>query len=253
MISLRVMLTCIGVTSPNVSVLRDFLGFARGRVPTDPDTSVTASISLNTAVHDVMNRHFHLNVIRVGYDVIPAADRRDAEEKLDYAVYKARNIYRQHSFGIGRVRHWQINAADADGADTIASEGEAEDLWRAWSVDDDGLDVFVVRDITTTDFIGYSPIGGDCDKGSKDDGTLGGGNNRDFDGLARTFSHEMGHFLGLSHNHGDDCPTGGADRSNLMAQTRCAGSPGPGVRAATVILADQANTIRNHCKMKAAC
>lgn len=259
MTSLRAMLSCIGVTTPNMSVLRDFLGFSRREMPTDPDTGAAAEVSLNAAVRGVRGPHFHANVIRVGYDSIPAAEREDAAEKLDYAVYKARNIYRQRGLGLGRVQHFVIDADDANGFDDIGSESEAGDLWRSWTIDNNGIDVFVVRTISTSDFIGLSPVGGSCTKRSQSDGLLGGGNNRTYDGLARTFAHEIGHFLGLSHNHGggsgcNNCPPSNDGKSNLMAQTRCTTcTGGAGVRNSTLLTAAQGTTIGGHCSVRAGC
>jgi hypothetical protein len=244
--SLRGVLNSIGVTRRDVSVLRHFLGFTQGQMPRDPEPGVTAQVSLNAVVRSLRGRHFHMNVIRVGYDAIPAADRGRAFERLDYAVYKARNVLRARGMGIGRIERYAITAADANGADDIGSQSEAQDLWRGWSVRNDGLDVFVVRTISTSDFIGLSPVGGSCNKNSKNSGLLGGGNNRDFDGLARTFAHEIGHFLGLSHNHGSNCPTTAAARANLMAQTRCTDS----VRDGTVLTAAQGTTINGHCSVR---
>lgn len=259
MTSLRAILRCIGVTKANVSVARDLCGFSRGRVPRDPQAGVTSQVSLNQVVGSIKGRHFHLNVVRVGYDAIPAASRDEAVEKLDYAVYKARKVFRQRSLGIGRVEHRVVSAAQADGADDIGSRDEAQDLWRSWSTDNDGIDAFVVRMISASDFIGLSPVGGDCDKGGKDDGLLAGGNDRTFDGLARTFAHELGHYLGLEHNHGDGsgcsgCPSTDAGKSNLMAQTRCTTCPGgAGVRDSTLLTSGQGSTIRGHCTVRAGC
>jgi hypothetical protein len=258
MVSLRAILACVGVQQANVSVLRDFFGFSRRRLPTDPDADTTARVSLATAIRGVQGRHIHLNVIRVGFDAIPAATRPAAVDRLDYAVYKTRNIFRQRNLGVGRVQHWVITSAEADGADDIGSESEAQDLWRSWSVQNNGLDVFVVRTISAS-FVGYSPIGGSCKKGSKDDGLLGGQIDRAADGVARTFAHEIGHFLGLKHNHGNgtgctNCPSSDAGKSNLMAQTRCTTcSGGAGVRDSTLLTSSQGNTIRGHCSVRKGC
>lgn len=258
MISLKEMLTCVGVPQANVSVLRDFFGFSRGRVPTDPDPNTTARVSMLDAVRGVRGSHVHLNVIRVGFDAIPAATRPQAVDRLDYAVYKTRNIFRQRGLGVGRVEHYVITAAEADGADDLGSQSEAQDLWRDWSVQNNGLDVFVVRTISAS-FVGLSPVGGSCSKGSLNDGLIGGQIDRNADGVARTFAHEIGHFLGLSHNHGSGtgctgCPSSNAGKSNLMAQTRCTTcSGGAGVRDSTLLTSSQGTTMRGHCSVQGGC
>lgn len=249
--SVRDILDCVGVDiSGETSVLFDGFGFIRGRVPTDPDGSVTAEVSLLDHVRGMQGEHVNLNVIRVGFDARPAANQDDDLEKLDYAVYKTRNIYEQVNVGVGRVQHWFITAADADGADDLGSAGEADDLEDDWSVDNDGIDCFVVRNISAS-FVGRSPVGGNCDKGGKDDGLTGGEINRGDDAIARTFAHEVGHFLTLSHNHGDqpDCPDTTAGQNNLMAQTRCALS----TRNSTLLTSGQGSDMRGHCASRDDC
>jgi hypothetical protein len=261
MTSVKSILNCIGVTTTqNRSLAFHLFGFSRGRVPRDPDTSITSQVSLRDQVRALQGRHVHLNVIRVGFDAIPQANRDEAVEKLDYAVYKTRNILRQVNLGVGRVEHFTISAADADGKDDLGSTGEARDLWRSWSVPNDGLDVFVVRNISSTDFVGISPVGGSCRKGSKNDGLIGGTINRGFDAVARTYAHEIGHFLGRRHNHGngrdcDNCPTTASGRANLMAQTRCtsAACGGIGVRDSTLLTGAQGTTMRGHCSVRTGC
>lgn len=262
MISLRSVLQCIGVDRTDVSVLRHVLGFSRGVMPTEPDPNTTATVSLRQVIQGVQGQHVHVNVIRVGWDLIPDSNLDAARDRLDYSVYRARNILRQRSLGVGRVQHWAITSAEADGADDIGSRSEASDLWDSWFVDNDGLDVFVVRTISATDFIGRSPVGGSCSKSGKNSGLLGGGNDHPLgaEGLSRTFTHEIGHFLGLDHNHGardgcDGCPGTMAGRSNLMAQTGCAqvACGGPGVRDAILLTSGQGTTIRAHCSAKGGC
>jgi hypothetical protein len=258
--SVRSILGCLDAApAGSVSLLFHLFGFGRGRVPTDPEPAVTASVSLLQKIRGVQGEHIHLNVIRVGFDGIAAGDLDQAEEKLDYAIYKIHNVYRPASLGIGRVAHWVITTGDADGADDLGSEDEADELSDDWSVDDDGIDVFVVRNISDSDFVGISPVEGDCDKDSKDDGLIGGEIGRDFDPVARTFAHEVCHFLGLSHNHGDgsgctNCPSTNAGKSNLMAQTRCTTcTGGAGVRDSTLLTGGQSNTLRDHCSVQAGC
>ncbi|MEG3878702.1 zinc-dependent metalloprotease family protein [Microcoleus sp. herbarium7] len=261
MASVKAMLDCIGVdTSRSISVLGHFFGFLRRRVPTDPEPSATAAVSLLQQVREVQGQHIHLNVIRVGFDLIADADQDEAVERLDYAIYKTRNIYRQVNLGVGRVEHYFITSAEADNNDDLGDEDEAEELWENWSVDNNGIDVFVVRNISDDDFVGLSPISGRCTKGRKNDGLIGGEINRGFDEVARTFAHEIGHFLGLEHNHdsGEDCencPDTIAGRDNLMAQTRCTNTTcgGNGVRNSTVLTNSQGNTMRDHCSVRDGC
>ena len=65
MASLRALLGCIGVDGGNVSILGDFFGFSRGRIPPDP-TGVDVTVSLKRQFDRLDGDHFHLNIIRVG-------------------------------------------------------------------------------------------------------------------------------------------------------------------------------------------
>ena len=257
--SVKAILDCIGVdTGGTVSVLGRMFGFSRGRVPPDPDTSVTAEVSVLQLVRDLQGPHIHVNVIRVGFDTLSSDDQDEGFEKLDYAIYRIRNIYRPVGLGVGRVEHYFIDAADSNGRDDIGSEDEAEALADEWSVPGTGIDAFVVRNISDDDFVGRSPIGGDCDKGEKDDGLIAGEINRDAESFSRTFAHEIGHFLGLEHNHGggddcENCPSTTTGCNNLMAQTRCANCCGSGVRTAVLLTSGQGSDMRGHCSVRSGC
>jgi len=249
--SVKSVLGCLGIdTSNDVSILFHGFGFIRSRVPTDPVTTVRAEVSLLDHIRSVRGEKYNLNVIRVGFDARPAASFDDDLEKLDYAVYKTRSIYRQVNAGVGRVQHWFIDQADSNGRDDISSDDEAEALRDEWTVPNDGVDAFVVRNISAS-FVGISPVGGACDKDSKDDGLLAGEINRTYDQIARTFAHELGHYFDLPHNHGGspDCPDTTAGQNNLMAQTRCAIS----TRNSTLLTSGQGSTIRSHCLVKDDC
>lgn len=235
MVSLRTLIDCLDVDDDDgqVSVLGHIFGFIRRRVPFDFCAGAPGEVSLLTQVRAVQDPHIHLNVIKVGFDVLP--DTTAALERIDYAIYRAREIYAQVPLGVGRVNHYFITAAEADGADVLDDKQEADDLSDEWSVDNGGIDAFIVRNIAASDFIGISPVGGSCQKPSKRDGMVAGEIAQPFREFARTFSHELGHFLGLSHPHGkDDCPDSGSGLcDNLMAQSPCANTCGSGVCAST--------------------
>lgn len=246
MASVKSILNCIGVdTSATVSILGNLFGFIRQRVPADPCSSAAAQVSLLNQVKSLQGKHVHLNVIRVGIDNFTNAE----VDKIEYAIYKARNIYNTRNLGIGRVEHYNVTSSEAGGKDDIGSADEAEDLTHDWTVPNNGLDVFMVDNISAG-FVGISPVNGPCDKDDKDmNGVIGGEVNRSAAGVARTFAHEIGHYLGLPHNHGDDCPTTASGRANLMAQTRCADS----VCNSVQLTSSQGSTIRSHCSVNSGC
>ena len=249
--SVRSIMNCIGVdTSGRVSLLFNLFGFFRARVPTDPCSSATAQVSLLDHVNSLQGRHVHLNIIRVGIDNFTD----DEIDRIDSAIYRTRDIYRTVNLGVGRIEHYDVLASDANGHDDIGSEAEAEDLTQEWTIPNDGLDVFMVDNISDPDFVGISAVDGPCDKDAAEmNGVIGGEVNRPADGVARTFAHEIGHYLGLEHNHKADCPNTAAECNNLMAQTRCATSCGGGVCQAIVLTATQGNTVRNHCSVQDGC
>ena len=251
MASVKDIMNCIGIdTSEPVSVLFHFFGFFRARVPEDPCSADPGEVSMLDHMNSLQGKHIHLNIIRVGID-----NFTDEEvDKIDSAILTARRIYRGQSLGIGRVEHFDVESGDADGMDDIANEDEAEDLTHAFTVPNNGIDVFMVDNISAG-FVGLSPVGGPCDKDDKDmNGVLGGEVNRSRSRVARTFAHEIGHYLDLPHNHDDgDCPNSTADCNNLMAQTGCADSCGDGICEAMILTDSQGDTIRDHCFVQDGC
>jgi hypothetical protein len=232
-----------GVANP--SVMFHVLGYWRGQAPTDPDTNAPVIVSLAQQFDGLSGRHLHLNMIEVGLDTLSTADQMAADNRVDYAVHRIRQIYRTRQLGLGRIQYFWITASESNGRDDLGSESEADSLSDEWSVNNDAVDMFIVRNISD-DFVGISPVPGDCSKGDKSDGMVGGEVNREAEGFSRTAAHELAHFLNLSHNHGDACPTSDADRDNLMAQTRCARS----VRTSVLLTSSQGTTMRGRCQVR---
>ena len=244
--SLRAFANCIGINGP-FSVLGDFYGFRQRRLPTDP-TGVRVEVSLTEQIQSLRGRHFNLNVIKVGSDQFTTSDHQE----IDYSIFKMRNVYRPVNLGVGRILHWIVSTADANGLDSPTTEGDLEDLTGDWTVPNDGIDLFVPHNMNIPSnggmILGKSAIDGPCDKNGK--GMTGScvglwGDEQ----MARTFAHELGHYLGLSHNHGDSCPTSAAALNNLMAQSRCATS----TRNSTLLTSSQGTNVRDHCSTKAGC
>ena len=103
---------CLGV-SGDFSVMKHVLGFHRATLPPDPDPFRVVTVSMRDHITAIEGRHIHLNVIRVGFDAIAAAEIGEASEKIDWAILRIREIYAQASLGVGRVLHWEIPQADA--------------------------------------------------------------------------------------------------------------------------------------------
>ncbi|MBL7727012.1 MAG: matrixin family metalloprotease [Dinghuibacter sp.] len=242
MATIKNTLNCIGVsTSGSVSVLRDLFGFFQGRVPPD-ETGAAASVSVKQLLSDLKGKHLHLNIIRTGVDIF--SDPQDFD-RIDWSILRIREIYRAQDLTVGRVQHWDVTTADSDGLHNIASADEATELTNNWSVDNDGQDVFLV--VTTPDgdggFVGISNINGPCDKDLDKErtGSIVGLDRSTADKVARTFAHEIGHYLGLSHKNNSP--------DNLMCQTSKANSD----RNSVDLTNSQGTDIRNHCSVTDGC
>jgi hypothetical protein len=237
--SIRQLAGCIGI-SGGFSILSDFLGFWGGKLPSDP-TGAQVQISLVRQGRLLKGRHFNLNVIFIGSDNFTAADH----DQIDYTIFKMRNIYNQVNVGVGRVAYFGVSHADAGGLDAPTTQDQLSDIGHRWAVQGDGLDIAVPVAMNVASnggmILGLSPQPGPCtDKHAK-------GMNGSVVGLfgkeqtARSFSHEIGHNLGLGHEN--------SSPSNLMAQSSVASS----IRDSVVLTAAQGNTIIGHCLMKQGC
>jgi hypothetical protein len=238
MTSLRALADCIGIDE-NFSVLRDFLGFARGQLPPDP-TGADVVVSLKRQFSRLDGDHFHLNVIAVGSDQFTDNDYIE----IDYSIFKMRNIYHTVSLGVGRIQHWIVTTDDADGLDTPTSEDDLEQLTQDWTVSNEGIDLFIPHNMSVPSnggiLLGLSPVDGPCDKDAK-------GMNGATCGLwgseqtARTFAHELGHYLGLSHRNNQP--------DNLMCQSSQANS----TRNSVLLTSGQGGTVDDHCSVDEGC
>ena len=234
--TIRTLANCIGV-SEDISVLRHFIGFIRGVIPGDP-TGVATEISLLEQARLMQRDHFHVNVIRVGSDQFEDPDH----EEIDYSIYRLRNIYGAENVGVGRVEHYRVLTADADGLDAPNGKSEVEEITERWFVANDGIDIFIPFDMSNAGRLGRSVTGGPCeDKENK------GGMDASVAGIwgkeqtSRTFAHELGHYLGLDHEN--DRP------ENLMAQSGEASS----IRDSVELRNSQVSEIRDHCLMDGGC
>src|SRR5262249_1170742 len=139
-------------------------------------------------------------------------------DELDLSVITLRDIYAKEGVGVGRVLHFGVLTSDAGGLDTPTRRADLRQMTQNWTVDNDGIDVFIPHNFSVGLLLGLSAIGGTCD--NKDKATGLSGSTVGLWGTAcgprnaqtgRTLAHELGHYLGLFHKNGQ--PT------NLMCQT----------------------------------
>ncbi len=181
--SVRNILACLGKPAGG-SVLRDIFGYY----------VVPKELSLKRQLELMNGKHFHVNVIRVA----PEDFDSDSTHQICYSLQVTREIYSNVGLGIGRILWWDISREQAGSHAIIDSEGEAEDLTDDWTIQNNGLDLFVVQKINGAD--GWSAVCGDCDKDGKGmTGSVVELYPGDDDYAANGFAHEIGHYLGLDH------------------------------------------------------
>lgn len=242
--SLRQIAGCIGLSN-GFSVLRDFYGFWQGVIPTV--AGGTATVSLTQQCTLLKGTHIHIDVIQVG--TIDADD----DATIDAAVHVCRTVCATVPLGVGRVNRFVISQAAANGMDVIDSASEKNSLLGAWNAPGPGIDVFMVRDITYDSLVGsagYIPAACGDRPASDQDGVIVDV-NRPAAAVARTFTHEVGHFLGLSHTCGDASGTppcaAPCQTNNLMTQSGCA------VGNALQLTSTQGDKMRCHFMVQPGC
>jgi len=218
--SLSTIASCIGVTG-TFSVSRDFFGFIRG-APSD--------VSVLTQVRRLQGRHVHMNFIRVGSDQFTNTDLAE----MDSALQFTRDNWAQVSLGVGRIQHFVISTAQADGAENIGNDDEAEELTNDWTVPNSALDIFWVLTYTGST-IGLSRVDGPCDKDAKGmDGSVVA-----IEGVVTTtgfvLAHEAAHYAALSHS---------SSSNNLMFKN---------VPNGGALTSSQGSDMRDHCFTKPGC
>jgi hypothetical protein len=218
--SVRSIASCIGVTG-TFSVARDFFGFLRGP-PSD--------VSVLTQVRRLQGRHVHMNFIRVGSDQFTNNDFAE----MDAALQFTRDNYAQVNLGVGRIEHFVISTAEADGAENINNDDEAEELTNDWTVPNSALDIFWVLTYSGST-IGLSRVDGPCNKNAKGmDGSVVAIED-DVNTTGFVLAHEAGHYLALSHS---------SSSTNLMFGTVPNGGN---------LTNSQGSDMRDHCFTKSGC
>jgi hypothetical protein len=142
---------------------------------------------------------YNANIVRVG--PFQAGDRAGLAQAADHGS----SIYRQIDLTANRVENNWMMTGDTAPWEVIDS-GEADDLFQHASVNNDGVDLFIIRDYTGGTGASFEP--GDCSKGGNHDGVVmdrryDGSGNLYWRGMGQTMAHEFGHYFGLPHTAKD--------------------------------------------------
>jgi len=142
---------------------------------------------------------YNANIIRVG--PFQAGDRAG----LAQAANHGSAIYQQVNLTANRIENNWMMTGDTAPWEVIDS-GEADDLFGHASVNNDGVDLFIIRDYTGGTGASFTP--GDCSKGGTHDGVVmdrryDGSGNLYWRGMGQTMAHEFGHYFDLSHTAED--------------------------------------------------
>ena len=239
--------------SSNISITRDFFGYLSPPI---------GSHSLLRQVQLLRGKHIHLNIILV-------ATPTSKFPEVVSAIKRARDIYAQVNFGIGRILYYNIGRDKSKGRENLNNDSEAKALTHEWSVRDppNGIDVFFVLSRGGTGTLGLSSRPGPCDKDDACimDGTviLLGDPTGIQTGLA--LAHELGHFLGLPHALDLARCVGLIDEASgwidLSKERKCWDLQLPDYKARlmfpststgvnTTMTADEANTMQGHCSTR---
>jgi hypothetical protein len=188
MASLRHVAQCIGVGG-DFSLLHHFFGMRS--VP------LATQVSLLQQIKHVQGSHFNFNVILVGHDALTPSELDD----VNRAVFDTRKIYSKAGVGVGRVEWFEIPVSMAHGHGDIGSDDEAVELTNSWTVHNNGLDVFVIRDGWQEDDNQRSGLSDQYASCDKDAGKSMSGSVVSVSGIMSgvTMAHELGHDLGLFH------------------------------------------------------
>lgn len=277
MTSVKSVLNSIAIgTAGEISLLEKMFGFSQKRVPSDPcTTDNTAEVSLLDQVRSLRGKHIHLNVIRVGSDRFHYTEL----DKIDYSIYKTRNIFEAQNLGVGRVEHHDVPYDEADGKDVLgnpndseAFKAEAMELIDSMYIPNDGIDVFMVVTLFGSSGVGFfhkhqsegqSPddvneddLGGagPDNKNEKDakSGCIGGDCDPSTAAVARTFAHEIGHYLGLKRLNDKEVAPVGYQINNLMVKSVW-GSVGVTSCGSVQLVNWQGEIIRKHAIVRNGC
>jgi hypothetical protein len=182
---------CLDKTG-TLRVRRDLFGYPWG--PIDRDLRVRRHIER------IRDTSINLCVFFVGHEPGFGGSFTEAQAiSTQHAIDLMREIYAQADIGVRRI-FWRYIDEDDVGTYLSVNAAQATDLTNDYSGPNDGIDLFMVQNVS--DAGGWSNSSGPCDKdASGRTGAVCEVNTGSDDFLGVLVAHEVGHYLGLVHTN----------------------------------------------------
>lgn len=205
--------------SGTLRVYRDLFGYPWGRINRD--------LLIRRHIENIRATSINLCVFFVGHEPGFAGTFTQAQAiSTQHAIDLMREIYEQADLGVRRIFWRYIHDADALPYLSV-NAGGATNLTQAYSGPNDGIDLFMVQNIS--DAGGWSNSNGPCDK--DDSGRTGAvvdvNTTTSNDFLGVLVAHEVGHYLTLTHTNSatnlmgvDNVPPGGDGIAEITLNSR---------------------------------
>lgn len=201
-------------------VYRDLFGYPWGRIDRD--------LRIRRHIENIRATSINLCVFFVGHEPGFAGTFTEAQAiRTQHAIDVMREIYEQADLGVRRIFWRYIHDDDALPYLSV-NAGGATALTQAYSGPNDGIDLFMVQNIS--DAGGWSNSNGLCNK--NDSGRTGAVVRVNFsvgddDYFGVLVAHEVGHYLTLEHTNSatnlmgvDNVPPGGDGIAEITPNSR---------------------------------
>jgi len=200
-------------------------------------------LSVKRHLKRIKGTAFNLSIFLVGHETDFSGEFTvENTLRMQAAVDVMREIYAQVDLGVRKLYWLRIPSDQADGHEVV-DFWEATDLTWDFSGNNDGIDVFIVTEIT--DAGGWSTVNGPCDKNAlfvKTGAVMELGSSDQFTGVL--MAHEVGHYLGLEH---------GDDIANVMGEDPDNDGVGEINSGSTGLTSDQGDIMKSHCSIRSSC
>lgn len=225
---------CLSKTG-TLRVRRDLFGYPWGGIDRD--------LRIRRHIERIRGEAINLCVFFVGHEPGFAGTFTQAQAiSTQHAIDLMREIYEQADLGVRKIFWRYIDDDDAASFLAVNASG-ATDLTEAYSGPNNGIDLFMVQNVT--DAGGWSNSNGPCDKDDKGrTGAVVQVTTTPDDFLGILVAHEVGHYLGLVHTN---------SATNLMGVDSNNDGIGELTQNSRDITSGQGSTMRSSCWVRNAC